>query len=369
MDWTGFRSQFPALEKHTYLNTASGGVMSVRAAESATQYYQESVEMGDIGWEQWLTRYERDRQFVARFVGATQESIAFLQNASLALNIVARSLPAGSRLSVLEPEFPSCTLPFIRAGHDVSYIPTSPDGFIDADMLSESLDNIPADIFVLSSVQYANGFRADLRSLGEVCRNHGTFFVVDATQSIGAFRIHLQENLIDALVFSGYKWATAGYGNAVLATGNRWKKQDPPLVGWRSARNAYELENQRLDLHPEGIGHEMGHPAFPGIFAMGQALRVLEEPPPGSISKRILNLVLYLRDGLSDLGVPVHSNSALRHCSGIILADVDEADALKNRLQNQGIWVSARQGGIRISVHAYNNRADIDRLLFEMRPE
>ncbi len=341
--------------------------MAKQVAVAAIQYFNESVDDGDINWDRWLNRSETDRADVAKFVGASTEGTAFLQNASLGLNIAARSLPPGSRILAIRPEFPSCTTPFIRAGHTIDFLETAPSGYVDADMVSAALDSGKHDLFVLSSVQFANGFRADLESIGAVCRAHEVLFVVDATQSIGAFQIDMVRDHIDALVFSGYKWATAGYGNAVLSTGGSWKAAVPPLVGWRSAKRAYDLENDRLDMLSEGIGHEMGHPPFPGIFAMGEALRLLSDPPENAISGRIKYLSAYLREGLSELGIAIRSDGSESYASGITLALFENAGQIKASLQERHVWVTARQGGLRISVHAYNSIEDLDWLLRELR--
>jgi|AP95_1055475.scaffolds.fasta_scaffold00690_16 selenocysteine lyase/cysteine desulfurase len=371
MDWTSFRSQFPALEDRAYLNTAGGGVMSYRVARAGQQYYQEALEKGDTAWDEWLERAELARNDVALFVGAAAHQIAFLQNASLGLNIVARSLgPLDSRgesarVLAIDKEFPSCTTPFIRAGWEVKFMPTDSTGYVDADMLLQNLDPRPR-AFVLSSVQYANGFRSDIRELGRICRKNDVLFIVDATQSIGAFPINLEDDYVDALIFSGYKWATAGYGVAVLATGFNWPEGDPPLVGWRSARNAYALENNRLDLLPTGIGHEMGHPAFPGIFSMGEALRSLSEVGVENVKSRILSLMRSIRSGLQELDVPIRSHSSVDYGSGILLIDVQDAAGVCTTLREQSVWTTARDGGLRVSAHGYNSVGDIERFLTEL---
>jgi len=359
-DWTLLRSEFPALRGRAYLNTAGGGVMSLRVAAAGRNYYEESLELGDIGWDRWLERSDQDRDDVARFVGADSENIAFLPNASLGLNILARSLEAGSTVLAVDQEFPSCTTPFIRSGCRVEFISTNPDGYVDADMIrSKVLPGVKA--LVLSSVQFANGFRADLAEIGQVCRENSVLFLVDATQSIGAFPLDMGSDFIDALVFSGYKWATAGYGVAVLATGGAWPSSDPPLIGWRSARNAYALENHRLDLLPSGIGHEMGHPAFPGIFAMGEAVRLLEQADPELTGSRILKTLSVLREGLKARGISIRSNLDPAHQSGIVLAEFEDAGALCQSLRTLDVWTTAREGGLRISVHGYNDITDIER--------
>jgi cysteine desulfurase / selenocysteine lyase len=366
-NWTQFRAKFPALEGKAYLNTAGGGVMSHQVAKAATQYFKESVEQGDICWNTWLARADRDRVDVGKFIGADSISVAFLQNASLGLNIVARSFESNIEVLAIKPEFPSCTTPFLRAGHTVTFMDTPASGYVDADMVKASLSESPKDVFVLSSVQFANGFRADLQAIGTVCQDLGALFIVDATQSIGAFGIDMVRDHIDVLVFSGYKWATAGYGNAVLATGNRWPQTSiPPLVGWRSAKQAYDLENFRLDMLPGGIGHEMGHPPFPCIFAIGEALRLLGQPKMTELESRITELTIQLREGLSALDLPIRSDGSANHLSGITLIELVNAGEIKFKLQERDVWVTARQGGLRISVHAYNNSADVEWLLREL---
>lgn len=341
--------------------------MSRQVAAAANRYYTESVEEGDVCWNRWVARADEDRSFVAQTIGCDVGAVSFLQNASLGFNIAALSLPLNSHVLAIEPEFPSCTTPFIRAGHQVSFIPTDQSGFIDTTMLEKAIAKTNPDVFVLSSVQFANGFNADLTTLGQTCRSHGVYFIVDATQSIGAFDVKMDRDFVDVLVFSGYKWATAGYGNAVYATGEYWPAGDPPLIGWRSANNAYDLVNNRLDLLQTGVGHEMGHPPFPGIFTMAEALRLMNEPPAGAISTRIQDLTAYLRRGLEDLGVPIRSHSDPQFVSGITLAEMHEAQAIKKKLEAEQVWVTARQGGLRVSVHAYNNTRDIDWFLASLR--
>lgn len=336
--------------------------MSRQVADAAMTYYRESVLMGDIGWDRWLERSERDRADVASFIGAKPFRTAFLPNASLGFNILARALPAGSRILAIDKEFPSCTTPFLRAGLDVRFMATPADGRIEAAALRRALQE-GVDAFVLSSVQFANGFRADLGSLSAVCREAGVLFLVDATQSIGAFPIHMEADGIDALVFSGYKWATAGYGNGVLATGGQWPETDPPLIGWRSARDAYALQNDALDLLPGGIGHEMGHPPFPGIFAMAEALRLLEGQGVQAIAERILHLTAALAAGLMERGFVLRSHLDENRRSGILLVELPEAAAVCRALREVQVWTTARDGGLRVSLHGYNDASDVERFL------
>src|SRR5438445_8304061 len=63
-----------------------------------------------------------------------------------------------------------------------------------------------ARLLAISFVQYLNGYRADLEAIGEICRRHGCFFVVDAIQGLGAFPLNVRKAGIHALASDGHKW-------------------------------------------------------------------------------------------------------------------------------------------------------------------
>lgn len=341
--------------------------MSRRSAAAGMCYYEEAAQDGDRGWDSWLERCERDRADVAHFIGSHPERTSFLQNCSLGLNIVARSFPTGSEVLALDKEFPSCTTPWIRAGHRVRFMGSDEAGRIDAAAVQRAITDSTAAL-VLSSVQFANGFRADVRSIGLACRSAGVRLVVDATQSICAFPLDMEADAIDYLVFSGYKWACAGYGNAVLAvSADAAEGSVPPLTGWRSARRAYDLENDRLDLLPAGIGHEMGHPSIPGIFTLAEAIREWSEVDQSLTSARIRSLTNRLRAGLEQQGAFLVSAAETDRISGITLLRTPRPADVAAWLKRRGILTSARKGGLRVSLHAYNTEEDVDAFLAAWR--
>lgn len=362
MDWETFRSKFPALKKYTYLNTAGGGPISDRAANAGRAYYDEAEARADTAWDDWLYRTEETRKQAATLVGGEASQVSFLQNTSLGLNIIARSFEQSTSVLALDNEFPSCTTPWIRAGHNVRFVKTPVDGSIYPDDLMRVLRDSD-QVFVLSSVQFANGFRANLEEIGRICNERGVVFVVDATQSICAYELDIERDHIDALVFSGYKWATAGYGIAAMCLRGELAERQPPLVGWRSAETPYLLENDRLNLSSSGIGHEMGHPTFPGIFTLGGALSLFADVGIQNVSTRIESLGQRLREQLLAAGFEMISSSESGTTSGIILLAVKNSDEWAEALQKRNVWVSSRQESLRISVHAYNDENDLERLM------
>ena len=187
--------------------------------------------------------------------------------------------------------------------------------------------------------------------------------VVDATQSFGAVPIDTQTSQVDALIFSGYKWVTAGYGIAAVYVRQKvLEERGLPAAGWRSAKEPDALINDYLDLTTEARGLELGHPTFPGIFALRGALRVLHEIGLDRIEARIDELTNYLLDRMDGLGVAILSPRKKGRRAGITMLGVPDPERTAAGLEKKNISVSVRGRGIRVSLHFYNSHRDIDRL-------
>jgi cysteine desulfurase / selenocysteine lyase len=60
------------------------------------------------------------------------------------------------------------------------------------------------------------------KNLGNFCMENNLIFVVNATQALGIFPVDVKKCNIDFLVFTGLKWATAGYGIGGLYVNKKW---------------------------------------------------------------------------------------------------------------------------------------------------
>jgi selenocysteine lyase/cysteine desulfurase len=363
MDWTAARALFPAVDKNVYLNTAGGGPVSERSAAAGSAYYEQSLQDGDVHWEEWLERVEAVRRKLARVLNARPVDLAFVGNASTGLSIAAHMLRDRGRVLAVADEFPSCTLPFLQLGYDVDFVPTARDGGVGIRDLEAACSD-KTGVLAISFVQYKSGFRNDMARLGAFCKERDLAFVVDATQGFGAFPLDVSDNSADFLVTSGYKWANAGYGVAGLYVSGKFLQPETfPLVGWRSPREPYALSYDSLDIAARAAALEQGHPPFAGIFALGAALDLMIEIGLQKIGRRIVELTRYLHERLDQAGIWVLSTREEAHLSGITIAAAAEPVETVQRLREQGIIVSTRGEGIRVSVHYYNNHEDIDRFV------
>ena len=63
------------------------------------------------------------------------------------------------------------------------------------------------------------GNRVDIRQIGQWCRQAGAVFIVDASQTAGVFPIHMEEDCIDILCFTGHKGLLGPQGTGGICLG------------------------------------------------------------------------------------------------------------------------------------------------------
>jgi len=367
MDWSQIRALFPAAERYTYLNTAAAPPLSLLAARDGKRYYDEMAEHGDVRWESWLCQAEQIREKLASFINADARGVAFTYSTSHGMNLIAGILDHCGDVLCPADEFPSCTLPWLQQRYRVDFVCSRDRGVIDLDDIQKSITaNIR--VLVISFVQFATGFRQDLVALGRLCRERNLIFVVDATQGIGVFSIDVVNSGIDFLVFSGYKWAQAGYGVGGLYLAPRFLSPTSfPGAGWWSDRDPEAVVNDWMDLKQTAAALEVGCPHFAGIFALGGALTLFEEIGKLRIEERIHELTDYLHHRLEAERFNIASPLKREQRSGITIVEIHNAPDIVKCLAEKNIIVSARGKGLRVSVHIFNNFDDIDRLIVGLR--
>ena len=359
VDWNEIRKEFPVCEKYVYLNPAGGSPMSRSASEAGQLFYREMLEFGDTYWETWLERTEETRSLLAGFIGAGTDEIGFTTNTSHGMNLVAQMLKEKGNVLTMRDEFPSTTFPWLNQGTSICFVePTDHSYSINAIKNALTPD---IKILVSSYVQYKTGFRQDLETLGNFCKENNLIFVVNATQALGIFPVDVKKCHIDFLMFTGLKWATAGYGIGGLYIDRKWLSKDNfPFAGWRSVEVPEKMDNTALELKNEASVIESGCPHFPNIFALGGALKLFNRIGAKNVVNRVLSLNRLLEEKLTASGIEVIAQKEDKHRSGILIAKIADPKVVVQKLAEKNIIVSARGEGVRISNSIFNNEEDIE---------
>ena len=146
-----------------------------------------------------------------------------------------------------------------REGFDVTYLDVKDDGLIDLDVFKAALR--PDTILVsVMSVNNEIGVIQDIEAIGEICREKGIIFHVDAAQATGKVEIDLNRLKVDLMSFSAHKT----YG--------------PKGIGALYVRRKPRV---RIEAQMHGGGHERGMRsgtlATHQIVGMGEAFRIARE--------------------------------------------------------------------------------------------
>jgi selenocysteine lyase/cysteine desulfurase len=365
-DWKAARALFPSLKKYTFLNAAGGAPLARPVAAAGARYYEEALAHGDAYWEHWLERMEQARADLARFIGAAPEEVGFTINTSHGMSLVAGALKGRGTVLTMRDEFPSSTLAWLNAGYKVRFVEPV-NGEYPPERIEKAITP-GVKILVTSYVEYRTGFRQDLAAVGRLCRRRGLTYVVNATQALGAMPVDVKKAGIDFMVFSCFKWTMAGYGAAgIFAAKKHLGAVKFQQAGWRSVPVPEEMDNEAVKMKKAASAVEAGCMHFPSIFALGASIKLLSGLGAANIQARILDLGDYLVSELGAIGAAT-ATPLRRACrSGITIIKCRNAAKAVEKLAAKGIMVSARGAGIRVAIHFYNDRNDIDKLIAALK--
>lgn len=360
--WEQVRQEFPVTRDTAYLNCAAAAPVSRAALDAATTFYRKMAETGDANWDEWLKQREIARASVAALINAEPYEIAFTTNTSSGMNLIVDALEDRGEVISCELEFPVSTLPWLHRGIRVHQVKAE-NGELHAAAIERAMTKQTA-IISLSHVQYSNGFRADLESIGHHKKEHT--FVVNASQSLGVLPVDVKRMRIDALCATGHKWLLAGYGSGFVYLSRELLQQTQPrAIGWLSVEEPFAMRNHQSQLRTDAAARaELGCPHFASIFALGASVDYLLRIGTKKIESRALALNRLLTARLAEANWTVLSplrEEAMRSAETLVAAK--EPARIVAHLANHHITVTEKPQGIRVATHFFNNEADIDKLV------
>ena len=374
--WQWWRDQMPICDKWCYLDHAAVGPLSAPATVAISQFAQQASLEGDTVWPTWAAEIEVLRGNFAKLLGADPTEICMVPNTSTGINLVANGWPwqKGDNVVTPEHEFPSNLFPWLNQsdrGVELRVVPNRAghDQVVSVDDLMAQVDG-STKMIAVSWVGYANGYRIDLESLVQRAHERGVLVFLDAIQGLGVYPLDVQKIPVDFLADDGHKWLLGpeGAGMAMIRR-EHLDRIRCGNVGWSSVKNSYNYNQPEFNLRDTAARFEPGSANMVGIAALSASLKmflqVREQHGDASIGDRVIDLAEYLDQRLSEIGVSSCLPSDRRHRTGIVTFDVPGVDPAEVRRQGlqQNIVTSCRGGGVRASIHAYNNESDLERLV------
>ncbi|VVE06158.1 cysteine desulfurase [Pandoraea eparura] len=210
---------------------------------------------------------EEAREEVAKLVNADPREIVWTSGATESNNLAIKGAAhfyqgKGKHLITVKTEHKAVldtTRELEREGFEVTYLDVKDDGLLDLDVFKAALR--PDTILVsVMAVNNEIGVIQDIETIGEICREKGIIFHVDAAQATGKMPIDLAKLKVDLMSFSAHKT----YG--------------PKGIGALYVRRKPRV---RIEAQIHGGGHERGMRsgtlATHQIVGMGEAFRLARE--------------------------------------------------------------------------------------------
>lgn len=362
------RADIPFLRNGIYVDNASVSPVPRRVQLASERFNAIIAEQLRDARALWTPVFDEGRAAAARLVHGTPQGVAYVQNTSHGLSLVALGVDwrAGDNLVVCDQEFPSnylCWLQLEAQGVEVRRI-SSVSGRLEPEQVRQAVDRRTRLVSV-SHVQFFSGFRVDVAAIGGVCTEAGALLVVDGTQSVGAVGIDVEAAGVDVLVVSAHKWLMGprGIGFAVFS-GKAMEQITPRVIGWLSVNDPFDFK-RTLDFLPSARRFEPGTPNGSGIFGLADRLAQIEEIGMPWIENRVLGLNEHLSEAASSRGLQVMYDFDRRSRSGIALLKKEGKSAaeLLAALNANSIFASVRNGAIRVASHYYNTVAEMERIV------
>jgi selenocysteine lyase/cysteine desulfurase len=366
---------FPVTRHCIYFNHASRGPLPRPVTRTVQEYIEDAADFGGVHEDRWQEYRNGAHRRLASFIHARSNQVALTPSTGDGLMLIAAGLDwkEGETILIAEGEFPSNVYVWKNLeelGVKVRFVPARDHRIPIEDVLAAIDEH--TRLVSLSLVEFATGFRHDIKAITERCHERGIVCGIDAMQALGVLAVDVQQLAVDFLAAASHKWLLAPHTSGMLYVSDALLEQlKPRRRGWFSVENPYDFFNYRQQLKTGAARFEHSIPGSVAAVGLDAALGLFETIDGGMevIEQRILGLTDAAIAGLRNLGYPVISSQREGERSGIVCFQPHPerqdlaAEQIVNELALQNIHVSARGGSVRLSPHFYNEQAEIDALL------
>lgn len=366
-----------------YFNIASICMPPMCSRNALASYYDKFVisRNGDHSMLEGYAMANETRRKIAEYINCKPDEVAYVANTNAGITVIAEAWPwqKGDSVIILDSEMMSNSYIWKhlgRLGVELRVVKTR-DSVFDVEDIRKLMDET-TKLVSISAVGYHNGFMADLRAVGELCRSRGVVFVVDGIQAAGRLRLDMQEMKIDFLSVGCHKAMLAAFGCGFIYC--RRELMDR-LVPAHAAMQSVSRQLEPAELGDTSVSlswfddarkFEAGSLPQVLIYVLSNAMDLFFELGPENCERRVLGLEDELRKqliGLDSFHVVGGLDKPEKNRSGIVVLEYppeafDEAERI---LRENRIYITHSAGFMRIAIGIHNNAEQISKLSEALR--
>lgn len=325
------------------------------------------------------------RKIVSKFLNVEEGEIIFTSGATESSNLLAYSyglnnLKSEDEILFCDFDHKSTVLPWINISNILkkfnvnvklkSFLIDSEGDYNEQDIKSKVNDS--TKVVILTHIHSVYGLEMNIQEIVNIIRqkNKNCKIVLDCSQSVGHIKVDLKKLDIDFAYFSAHKmFASCGVGVCYVKRIN-FKLMNPFMLGGGFSQDIIDY-NDIYKLFESGTSN------IPGILSLGKAIEYIENIGIDLIENYILELTRYCYEKLKAI-TKIEFIKGIDKCScklgyGIISFRIESLNSneIGEILSDYGIYVrtgrlcnyNEKEDYIRVSLHIYNNKSDIDKLV------
>lgn len=372
LDW---RNEWHEFEGSTYLNLAGQSPIpkvAIKAVHAALDWKKSPHNIPDSAY---FETPDKIRVGIAKLINGRPDEIALTTGASTGAIAVAYGLAwtPGDQIVTASGEFPlqySTWKPLEQREGVTVKIVSPRERFHTADDFIDVLTPRTRLVSV-SMVRFDDGSLLDAARLAAACRAQNTLLLLDVSQCCGAMPLDVNQLGADFLICAGYKWLLGPFG-----TGFFWVKSEhlskmrPGPFYWMAAEGAENFAALNFaDPKPANAARRWDAAetsSFYNLAALDAGIELVLRIGPENIAGHNHKLIDLLFSRLPNDRFVVASPLERRQRGpyGCFRARTPEKTAeFYDKLRQENVITSLREGNIRVSPYVYNSERDIDRLI------
>jgi cysteine desulfurase/selenocysteine lyase len=380
LDLTRARADTPGVNRIAHLNNAGASLAPQPVIDAVMGHVLLESEIGPYeAAERAEKAVEHGHAAVGALLNCDSQEVAMFDSATRAWGMALSSVPfrAGDRVLISPMEYGSCYLSLLhlanRQGVRVEVLPVHADGLVSIEELRGRLDE-RVKLIAMTHVPTHDGLVYPVARIGQVARENGIPFLVDACQSVGQIPIDVKEIGCDMLVGSGRKYLRGPRGTGFLYVRRELAEQlTPAIVGldgveWAAEGYRFAPGARRFDTWETNCAARIG---------LGVAIDYALDWGLEHTWPRIQQLASGLRAEITSIpGVTVQDRGRQRCGTVAITVRGWDAESVRAELYRAGVntWVCLANSAcvdmqargmnslLRVSVHYYNSTEELARL-------
>jgi len=367
-DLLRYRSEFPILDRTTYLISNSLGAMPRGVADAMSEYAATWATRGVRAWEErwWMLASEVGDQ-IGLLMNAEPGSVATHPNVTTCQAVVASCFDfTANRNKVVytDMNFPSVMYFWEaqrRRGARVQMVNSDDGVTAPTGRLLDAIDDKTL-IVPISHVLFRSAFINDAAAIVEKAHRVGAHVVLDTFQSLGTVPVDVRTLNVDFACGGVLKWLCGGPGTGYLyVRPDLARTLEPTLTGWFAHENPFGFETGPTRYSASAYRFMNGTTPIPALEAARPGLAIVARAGIDAIrakSKRQTARLIELADR-HEWTVNTPRDPEKR--GGTVSIDMPQSERVCRELLKREILVDWRpRAGVRMSPHFYTRDDELD---------